>query len=417
MVTLITEQLQKQSLDDPKCRAFNLSLSVPDHSSTGVCWNPFKPENGSWSILNPSPKSDLHDSMGFSAVSHTTGYSFGTSSYSSSNNSGHSLQRFHVPSTSVTDLSAANQESSSTPPAPPTKRHCRSLSVPEDLSRCRSIWRPSGSKIWTPVKRRCNSGGGGSSCQHQGVQRPSSLRLQKVNSASLHSVKTSSPTFFSLALSPESPIPWTFSPSSGFGDYCSSGLPLHSDSEPCFFPFPPSFSSCSQRRFSLSPVHIQEAAHFLPPSASSTPSSTPELGRRAPGLLPRSQSQPCDLDHRKAGLKRRRDQEVRWSRPVLDFFKMNQTRNCTTPIYLEIERESCSDPRKLASCEDPFADLVTEDMCPEVLTTVQYCPSSGAIGTLSESEEEEESKNEAEEEQTIFQRDCTELDLNLIEEN
>ncbi|KAK1159324.1 hypothetical protein AOXY_G21980 [Acipenser oxyrinchus oxyrinchus] len=43
MVTLITEQLQKQSLDDPKCRAFNLSLSVPDHSSTGVCWNPFKP--------------------------------------------------------------------------------------------------------------------------------------------------------------------------------------------------------------------------------------------------------------------------------------------------------------------------------------------------------------------------------------
>lgn len=102
---------------------------------------------------------------------------------------------------------------------------------------------------------------------------------------------------------------------------------------------------------------------------------------------------------------------------MLDFFKMNQTRNCTTPIYLEIERESCSDPRKLASCEDPFADLVTEDMCPEVLTTVQYCPSSGAIGTLSESEEEEESKNEAEEEQTIFQRDCTELDLNLIEEN
>ncbi|XP_023375994.1 protein FAM53A isoform X2 [Pteropus vampyrus] len=38
------------------------------------------------------------------------------------------------------------RESSGPPLAPPTKRHCRSLSEPDELARCRSPWRPGGSK-------------------------------------------------------------------------------------------------------------------------------------------------------------------------------------------------------------------------------------------------------------------------------
>ncbi|KAF5908890.1 oocyte-specific histone RNA stem-loop-binding protein 2-like isoform X1, partial [Clarias magur] len=47
---------------------------------------------------------------------------------------GDNLNRPLAPSTSVTDLSFPGPPP---PPPPPPKRHCRSLSVPEDLSRCR----------------------------------------------------------------------------------------------------------------------------------------------------------------------------------------------------------------------------------------------------------------------------------------
>ncbi len=105
---------------------------------------------------------------------------------------GDALNHPHAPSTSVTDLSFPGPPP---PPPPPPKRHCRSLSVPEDLSHYRYTWRPSASKVWTPVNRRCHSGGGaGGPCP---LRAPSS----SLNS-SLHS--SSSPTFFSLALSPDS---------------------------------------------------------------------------------------------------------------------------------------------------------------------------------------------------------------------
>ncbi|KAI4877604.1 hypothetical protein NFI96_027360 [Prochilodus magdalenae] len=338
---------------------------------------------------------------------------------------GDTLNRPLAPSTSVTDLSFPGPPP---PPPPPPKRHCRSLSVPEDLSRCRYTWRPSASKVWTPVNRRCHSGGGaGGPCP---LRAPSS----SLNS-SLHS--SSSPTFFSLALSPDSPLPWSFpwdpSDTAGGGACC------------CFFPSPSSCSSSPsplhpphppQRRFSLSPVLIREAAaHFLPPpqvppqppshppavpASPSSACSTPSSVRRAlPPQLPRCHSQPCDLLLLKPGLKRRRDPDRPCARPVLDFAKMTQTRS-TDPL-------SCLERGKLACGGDVCMGL--EPFFGDFRGSCSPAEGLGrtSIGPLSESDEEEEEEEEEEREeaessrdggqQSVFERDCTELDITLIEEN
>lgn len=75
--------------------------------------------------------------------------------------------------------------------------------------------------------------------------------------------------------------------------------------------------SCSHERFSF--------AEYSAPSASSTPASTPELARRPSGLA-RSRSQPCVLNDKKVGVKRRRPEEAQEQRPSLDLAKMAQVR-------------------------------------------------------------------------------------------
>uniref|UniRef100_A0A8C4WK47 Family with sequence similarity 53 member C n=1 Tax=Gopherus evgoodei TaxID=1825980 RepID=A0A8C4WK47_9SAUR len=157
----------------------------------------------------------------------------------------------------------------------PTKRHCCSPSVPENFFHWHPLCRPLGSKVWTPIKHRGSSGEGA---------------LEEQPPIPDHGACSLSPPFFSLALSRES------------------------------LPFP------LQRRFSLSPVQ------FLP-SPQSSASSTPELLRHQHGL-PHSQSQPCDLDTKKNDLKRCHDEDAKWHRPSLNFYKMNQGRlsgpyNCT----------------------------------------------------------------------------------------
>ncbi|KAM4545656.1 protein FAM53C [Odontesthes bonariensis] len=359
-----------------------------------------------------------------------------------------------APSTSASELSppgaAAPPPGPPPPPPPPPKRHCRSLSVPEDLSRCRYTWRPSASRVWTPVSRQqCHGGaggaagggaaaGGGMGMAGGGVC-PLRAPSSSLNS-SLHS--SSSPTFFSLALSPDSPLPWSFpwdpSEAAAGGGACC-----------CFFPSPSSCSSSPsplhppppQRRFSLSPVLIRDSAAstFLPPppapaappppgracsgrapaggpvpaspsSACSTPSS---VRRSLPPPLPRCHSQPCDLLLLKPGLKRRRDPERPCARPVLDFTKMTQTRSI--------------DPQALERGGRPGGG---GDVCMDVFMgdfrgscSPAECLGRTSIGPLSESDEEcrEDEEEDGEEreaaQQLVFERDCTELDLNLIEEN
>lgn len=244
------------------------------------------------------------------------------------------------------EVSFTGEAFQSSPPPPPPKRHCRSLSVPEDLSRCRSTWHPSASKVWTPVKRGSQSGGASSSGSGA-----SSLPLcgpsSSFTSSSLNS--SSSPTFFSLALSSDSPLPWSFpwDPCDKLKGACSASFA--SPSSCSSSPAPLISHSLLQRRFSLSPVHIQDASVVLlpprpspasaltygcssmehpalspsPTSACSTPSSS---RRDLHPALPRCHSQPCDM--RKPRLKRRHDPDVLpCPRPGLDFSKMTQVSN------------------------------------------------------------------------------------------
>ncbi|KAM6415594.1 protein FAM53B [Rhynochetos jubatus] len=194
----------------------------------------------------------------------------------------------------IKDLSLSDPHGN--PSAPPSKRQCRSLSFSDEMSSCGTSWRPLGSKVWTPVeKRRCYSGGS--------VQRYSNgcATMQRSSSFSLPS--RSNP------LSCEHPAvgsrlggqPRTSTAGGHRGDRLDMQRSL----------------SCSHDRFSSS--------EYCPPSASSTPASTPELGRRAGGLS-RSRSQPCVLNDKKVGVKRRRPEEVQEQRPSLDLAKMTQNR-------------------------------------------------------------------------------------------
>uniref|UniRef100_A0A3Q2XBB4 Family with sequence similarity 53 member C n=1 Tax=Hippocampus comes TaxID=109280 RepID=A0A3Q2XBB4_HIPCM len=325
-----------------------------------------------------------------------------------------------APSTSASELSlpgaaAPPGPAPPPPPPPPSKRHCRSLSVPEDLSRCRYTWRPSASRVWTPVSRQqCHGGVGGAGVA--GVAAAGGACPLRAPSSSLNSSlhSSSSPTFFSLALSPDSPLPWNFpwdpSEAAAGGGACC-----------CFFPSPSSCSSSPsplhpppppQRRFSLSPVLIRDSAaarRRLHSSACSTPSS---LRRSLPPQLPRCHSQPCDLLLLKPGLKRRRDPDRPCARPVLDFTKMTQTRSID-PQYLERGGRLACGGDLFIGMESFLGDF--RGSC-----SPAECLGRSSIGPLSESDEEchvDEREATQQQQQAVFERDCTELDLNLIEEN
>ncbi|XP_056626451.1 protein FAM53B [Triplophysa dalaica] len=169
--------------------------------------------------------------------------------------------------------------------APPSKRQCRSLSCSDELSTCRSSWRPQGSRVWTNVeKRRCHSGGS--------VQRGASAAFTTTGFPVMQR-------------------------SSSFS------LPAHTN---LLEPFGHTFS------FSAS-SHTPQQAHYLShehicpveasgPSEASSPDSTPEMERR--GGLSRSRSQPCVHNDKKTGVKRRRPADSHKQRPSLDLLKMTQ---------------------------------------------------------------------------------------------
>lgn len=205
---------------------------------------------------------------------------------------------------SLGEASAASAFSPST--TPPSKRQCRSLSCSEDLGGCRSAWRPQGSGVWTAVaKRRCHSGGsvqrgfatgGGTRCQQLGfpaMQRSSSFSLPARSNT------------LSLDLPGFTPCPsYSLAPPS----YSSLS------SEP-----PRPFLYLSHEQICLPEI---QGGPALPLSS---PDSTPEMKRRAgQGGLARSRSQPCVLNDKKMGMKRRRPADSHKQRPSLDLTKMTQ---------------------------------------------------------------------------------------------
>ncbi|KAM9850053.1 protein FAM53C-like [Aulostomus maculatus] len=404
MVTLITEQLRKQSLEEPyhKAVSFNVNVTLPVvGSSPTVSWSSCRSTQETSFAAKPSCKANSLDA------------SCGRDSAWPPYQIGESL---HRPQVSITEKAFQ-----CSPPPPPPKRHCRSLSVPEDLSRCRSTWHPSASKVWTPVKRGCQSGGvssSGSGASSLPPCGPSS----SFSSSSLHS--SSSPTFFSLALSTDSPLPWSFpwDPCDTLKGACSASMATPSSCSSS--PAPLISLTALRRRFSLSPLHILDTSVVLQPSHSSalsygcagiehpalSPSptsacSTPSSSRRdLHPALPRCHSQPCDM--RKPRLKRRHDPDVPpCPRPGLDFSKMTQIGNGETPVY------------DTGGCRAPGHSQVGQH---PAVSPAEFL-GRASIGPLSESEEEEEEdemkRTVTDGGQMIFERDCPELDLNLIEEN
>lgn len=183
--------------------------------------------------------------------------------------------------------------------APPTKRQCRSLSCSDELG-SRSTWRPQGSRLWTTVeKRRCHSGGsvqrggiGNAQLGFPAMQRSSSFSLPaRCNTLELSCVSQCGPC-------PSAP-------------FTSLTLFSSEPSEP-----PPLYLSHEE-------ICLPEPRGASPPSS---PDSTPELERRSGqgGGLARSRSQPCVLNDKKIGMKRRRPADSQKQRPSLDLAKMTQ---------------------------------------------------------------------------------------------
>ncbi|XP_014849053.1 PREDICTED: protein FAM53B-like isoform X1 [Poecilia mexicana] len=182
--------------------------------------------------------------------------------------------------------------------APPSKRQCRSLSCSDELSSCRSTWRPQGSRVWTSVeKRRCHSGG---SVQRGGGLGNSQLCFPAMQRSSSFSLPARS---------------------NGQEQPCFPQL----SSRPSAFSGPtPNSSDPSAQALYLSheQICLPEAEESSP---ASSPDSTPELERRSgEGGLARSRSQPCVLNDKKIGVKRRRPADSQKQRPSLDLAKMTQ---------------------------------------------------------------------------------------------
>ncbi|XP_070772443.1 protein FAM53B-like isoform X2 [Enoplosus armatus] len=222
----------------------------------------------------------------------------------------------HTTSTTAHYTTTATSQA---PTAPPSKRQCRSLSFSDEFSGSRSSWRPQGSRVWTTVeKRRCHSGGsvrgggGFSSGPFPTMQRSSSFSLP--SRSSIPSDGALDLPFFNqrLPLHPQ----FTASPVSP-----TSPSSHHHHSHHHHFLRP---LSLSHEQISLPELQREEA------SEASSPDSTPELGRRAvqraggTGCLSRSRSQPCVLNDKKIGMKRRRPEDAQEQRPSLDLAKMTQ---------------------------------------------------------------------------------------------
>ncbi|KAK5851013.1 hypothetical protein PBY51_001841 [Eleginops maclovinus] len=203
-------------------------------------------------------------------------------------------------STTITSLLhdlSLTEAASSHITAPPSKRQCRSLSCSEELGGCRSTWRPQGSRVWTAVeKRRCHSGGS----------------VQRVGNAHLGFPAMQRSSSFSLPAR------------------CNTlELPCFSQLPSAFTSLTPSSSTILPPEPPAQPLYLSHEQICLPepsgPSPASSPDSTPELERRGgQGGLARSRSQPCVLNDKKIGVKRRRPADTHKQRPSLDLAKMTQ---------------------------------------------------------------------------------------------
>lgn len=322
MVMILSRSLDNQGADSIACRIFNSELHTPRKMSHGpTLFSCGIMENDRWRDLDrkcplqiDQPSASLWECLPEKCPDGALWHQEAATAC--------------AVTSLIQDLSLSDHNGN--PSAPPSKRQCRSLSFSDEMSSCRTSWRPLGSKVWTPVeKRRCHSGG--SVPRYAGgpgtMQRSSSFSLP--SRASVLSSPCDQAGF---------PHPCGGQPGQGApgpaacgqaGDLWSPALQPRGGAR---LDMQRSLS-CSHERFSF--------AEYCAPSASSTPASTPELARR-PGGLSRSRSQPCVLNDKKVGVKRRRPEEVQEQRPSLDLAKMAQ--NCETFSSLSCLSSGTEDP-------------------------------------------------------------------------
>ncbi|KAM3940764.1 protein FAM53A isoform 1-T3 [Leptodactylus fuscus] len=407
MVTLITEKLQNQSLDDLACKTYNINLRSSEKLNNEGSLFPYEiNENSRWKVIDRAcpVRAELNKN---------TFFSFPMCPFSTGTPGSFSLQWQNESSNQALVSGWINKlnlnDSLGQPLAPPTKRHCRSLSEPDELSRCRSPWKPGNSKVWTPVsKRRCNSGGSATlqRCNSHGsatLQRSTSISLPQ-NAPSLNN------NIFTIPTCNTSPVPRPSSASSGFVDSSegstNSSVRWNSGGSCDFNP---------RRRLSLSQEHITEPGDIMP-SANSTPTSTPELRRRQ-GLL-RCRSQPCVLNERKTRLKRRRDEDVRWNRPSIDFFKMTRTSKSLCSLDYEDEEDPHLKTIVSSPCDsNDHMNIITPGSSPIKETMNGEAPLLNLSREAAVSESEEDLSDCESTEGTEYPIDCEDLDLEQIENN
>ncbi|XP_078079554.1 protein FAM53B isoform X1 [Mustelus asterias] len=325
MVTLLTKGLENKGLDYGICNTFNSELHLPKKMSKGpTLLSCGIMEGDRWRDITRKCQIDLEQATNnldspWTCLTSSEECQENTAWPSDSN-----------PTSAVTslikDLSLTDRNGH--PSAPPSKRQCRSLSFSDELSSCRSPWKPSGSKVWTPVdKRRCHSG---SSVQHcsNGVS-----TMQRSSSFSLPSrSNVFSFSYEPLATSTRSVCPqrqgfWT---SPTFGRFQDD---LRPDSS----------SGAASGINLLRPLSVShEQISVLELSAPSTmgkSAANPESVQQTSRLL-RCRSQPCVHNDQKVGMKRRRPEEDQ--RPSLDLAKMTQNlRNFRSPSSVGTAGNDC----------------------------------------------------------------------------
>lgn len=204
---------------------------------------------------------------------------------------------------------------------PPSKRHCRSLSVPPDKM-CPQRWQPQETRVWRPIAVISNE----KELSSSNPSHVNSSESQHTDNA--HCQQTSN--FISIV-----PRNFHYEP----GGCSSHGFHIPPDiftppESPV--PRPSSASTCSGRQdaSSYQKFHAfdnRSLSYEDQISSSSSAGSTPSVplfigsAQSSPQRhrIPRCRSQPSVLHDRKYGVKRRRDHD---QRPSLNFLKMTEKR-------------------------------------------------------------------------------------------
>lgn len=219
---------------------------------------------------------------------------------------------------------------------PPSKRHCRSLSVPADKM-CPQKWQPQETQVWKPVAVI--------SSDRQHPTNPCYL-----NPSHYSDLTQQTSDFISIA-----PTNFHFEPGGGQGLHIPPDIFTPPESP---VPRPSSTSTCSGRHdvsyLKLHAFDNRSLSYEDQISSSSSAGSTPSVPvfigsvQSSPHRhrIPRCRSQPSVLHDRKYGVKRRRDHD---QRPALNFLKMTEKGRVSRVSRFHEELESVMSLMPIAS--------------------------------------------------------------------